>query len=74
MFFFFFLMSSKKTTTPPAYRAFHVKGDYFTEIGAAWRSKSGEALNVQLDLLPPDGRFVLSEPKAKPPKAATSEQ
>lgn len=62
-------MSSAKNT--PVYHAFHVKDEFWTKIGAAWQTKSGKALSVQLDLLPPDGRFVLTAPKSRP--AATSE-
>ena len=51
-------MSSTQNT--PAFHAFHVKDGFFTKIGAAWNTKSGNGLSVALDLLPPDGRFILT--------------
>ena len=61
-------MSSTKDSSPssqnrPIYHAFHVKDRYWTKIGAAWETKSGKALSVALDLLPPDGRFILAKPR-----------
>lgn len=32
---------------------------YFTRIGAAWPTKNGSGLNVQLDAVPLDGRLTL---------------
>ena len=55
-------MSSTKNT--PIFHAFHVKDGFFTKIGAAWKTKSGNGLSVVLDLLPPDGRFILAQPKS----------
>ena len=49
----------------PVYHAFNVKDRFWTKIGAAWKTKSGNGLSVVLDLLPPDGRFVLSEPRKR---------
>ena len=63
-------MSSAKNT--PVYHAFHVKDEFWTKIGAAWETKSGKALSVQLDLLPPDGRFVLATPRARAASADAS--
>ena len=56
--------SPRSSRNTPVYHAFHVKDEYWTKIGAAWNTKSGKGLSVALDLLPPDGRFVLMEPKA----------
>lgn len=52
----------------PAFIAFHVTGEgkksYWTRIGAAWKHKDGEGLNLQLDLVPiGGGRIVLRTPK-----------
>ena len=54
----------------PVYHAFHVKDDYFTKIGAAWKTRSGNGLSVVLELLPPDGRFILAEPRK--PRSSSS--
>jgi hypothetical protein len=49
----------------PAYIAYQVrdgKGDsYWTRIGAAWTSKDGKGLSLQLDTVPLDGRVVLRQ-------------
>jgi hypothetical protein len=37
----------------------------WTRIGAAWPHGSGTGFTVQLDVLPLDGRIVLTEPKAE---------
>ena len=37
---------------------------FWTRIGAAWATKSGDGYNVSLDCLPTDGRLVLIPPKA----------
>lgn len=52
----------------PAFIAWHVSGEgkksYWTRIGAAWKHKDGEGLNLQLDLVPlAGGRIVLRSPK-----------
>ncbi|MGE0022067.1 MAG: hypothetical protein AB7S70_00360 [Hyphomicrobium sp.] len=53
----------------PDYIAFHVReGEqgkgFWTRIGAAWKHKDGEGLNLQLDLVPvAGGRIVLRFPK-----------
>ena len=59
----------------PDYIAFHVRDgeekSYWTRIGAAWKHKDGEGLNLQLDLVPvAGGKIVLRFPKED---AATSE-
>ncbi len=57
------MSSSNSPQNTPAFHAFHVKDGFFTKIGAAWNTKSGNGLSVALDLLPPDGRFILAKPK-----------
>jgi hypothetical protein len=37
----------------------------WTRIGAAWPDAGGTGFTVQLDVLPLDGRIVLTEPKAE---------
>jgi hypothetical protein len=63
---------NKKTTETkaPALVAFHVRESknggkgYWTRIGAAWPNKDGEGFNVQIEVMPLDGRIVLRKPKA----------
>lgn len=48
----------------PAYIAHHVrdgKGDkgFWTRIGAGWMSKDGKGINLQLDVIPLDGKVIL---------------
>jgi hypothetical protein len=68
-------MSKTKTQTKgPAYRIFCVTSDNgkssWQEIGAAWKHKDGEGLNLQFKALPlPAGQMVLRVPKAKPVNA-----
>ncbi len=57
------MSSSNSSSNRPVYHAFHVKDGYWTKIGAAWNTESGKALSVALDVLPPDGRFILAHPK-----------
>lgn len=54
----------------PDFIAFHVRDgeekskSYWTRIGAAWKHKDGEGLNLQLDLVPVGGgKIVLRFPK-----------
>lgn len=57
----------------PEFRAFTVnsygKGDErkdrWTEIGAAWRTKSGEGFRIILEALPINGQLILMPPKAR---------
>lgn len=55
----------------PALVAFHVRENkdgkgkgFWTRIGAAWQHEDGEGFNVQIDVMPIDGRIVLRTPKA----------
>ena len=48
----------------PTHIAYHVrdgKGDkgFFTRIGAAWPHKDNKGFNIQLDVIPLDGKLVL---------------
>lgn len=59
--------AAKKT---PALIAFNVKEGrnggkgFWTRIGAAWAHENGEGFNLQLDMIPLDGKVVLRAPKA----------
>jgi len=55
----------------PTLVAFHVRENksgkgknFWTRIGAAWPHEDGEGFNVQIDVLPIDGKIVLRAPKA----------
>lgn len=67
-------MSDQTTTSNnrPDYLAYHVQGQgqkaNWVKLGAAWYSRDGEGLSLQLDTLPLplnsfDGRIVLRKPK-----------
>ena len=48
----------------PTHIAYHVrdgKGDkgFFTRIGAAWPHKDTKGFNIQIDVMPLDGKIVL---------------
>lgn len=54
----------------PDFIAYHVAGEgkksYWTRIGAAWKHKDSEGMNLQIDLVPiGGGRIVLRTPKAE---------
>lgn len=63
-------MNTNDTATAskaPNYVAYHVrdgKGDkgFWTRIGAAWMSKDGKGINLQLDVVPLDGKVILRLP------------
>jgi hypothetical protein len=38
---------------------------HWYEIGAAWRTKTGDGFNITLNALPVDGNFSLFPPKPK---------
>lgn len=38
---------------------------FWTRIGAAWAHEDGEGFNLQLELVPLDGKIVLRAPKAE---------
>lgn len=62
--------SEKKT---PAMRAYHVRDSngngngkgFWTPIGAAWAHDDGNGFNIQLDVVPIDGKVVLRTPKTE---------
>ena len=61
----------KQEKKQPAARAFHVregkdggKGFWSSPIGAMWAHDDGQGWNLQLDLVPLDGKIVLRVPKA----------
>jgi len=64
--------NNKKTEKQgPALVAFHVRENkdpkgkgFWTRIGAAWPHEDGEGFNIQIDVLPIDGKIVLRTPKA----------
>jgi hypothetical protein len=41
------------------------KRDNLTRIGAAWKHKKGEGINIRLSALPLEGKIVLFPPKAE---------
>ena len=64
----------------PALVAYHVrepkhgqgKGNgkgFWTRIGAAWPHEDGEGFNVQIEMLPINGKIVLRTPKADDEKS-----
>lgn len=51
----------------PTHIAYHVrdgKGDkgFWTRIGAAWAARDGKGFNLQLDVVPLDGKVILRLP------------
>lgn len=62
---------NKKTEKQgPALVAFNVREGkeggkgFWTRIGAAWPHEDGEGFNVQIEMMPLNGRIVLRTPKA----------
>ena len=52
------------TSKTPSHIAYHVKEgksgkDYWTRIGAAWAHKNGNGFNIQIEIVPLDGRITL---------------
>ena len=63
---------NKKTESKaPTHRAFSVREGknggkgFWTPIGAVWAHEDGEGFNLQLDLVPLDGKIVLRTPKSE---------
>jgi len=57
---------TKKNTgsNAPTHIAYHVRdtGDgkgFWTRIGSAWANKDGKGFNIQIDIVPLDGRITL---------------
>src|SRR5207244_1464684 len=58
------------TSRKPVFEVFTVREgkkrkSYFTKIGAAWPTRSGNGLTLDLHALPLDGRLILMPPKVK---------
>ncbi len=54
----------------PTHIAYHTKKtksgeSYRTRIGAAWAHKTGNGFNIQLDVIPLDGRITLFDASEK---------
>ncbi len=51
------------TSKSPTHIAYHVRDGkdkgFFTRIGAAWPHKDGNGFNLQLDIMPLDGKITL---------------
>ena len=60
-------MSTNETATAskaPTHIAYHVrdgKGDkgFWTRIGAGWMARDGKGINLQIDVIPLDGKVIL---------------
>ena len=64
--------TDQKTTASktPSHIAYHVKDGnsgkgYWTRIGAAWAHANGNGFNIQIDIVPLDGRITLLIPSEK---------
>ena len=61
----------KQEKKGPDFVAFNVREGkdggkgFWTRIGAAWAHDDGEGFNLQLELVPLDGKIVLRAPKAE---------
>ncbi len=57
------------TTKKPAFIAYAVTGEgkqaFWTRIGSAWTHQNGEGFNIELNVLPMNGRIILMLPKAE---------
>jgi hypothetical protein len=58
------------TGKKPSLIAYHVRDNtngegFFTRIGAAWPNKKGNGFNIQLDVIPLNGRISLCPPSEK---------
>jgi hypothetical protein len=58
------------TSKAPSHNAYHVrdrKGSeaIWTRIGSAWQHADGKGFNVQIDVVPLDGRITLRTPSEK---------
>ena len=58
------------TNKKPAFEAFTVREgnsgkSYFTKVGAAWPTRSGNGLRLDLQAFPVDGRLILMPPKVQ---------
>ncbi len=56
--------ANTSTSKAPSHVAYHVrdregKKSYWTRIGSAWAHADGQGFNVQLEVVPLDGRITL---------------
>jgi len=54
----------------PSYIAYHVReragsDSFWTRIGSAWQHKDGKGFNIQIDVVPLDGKISLRLPSEK---------
>ena len=63
-------------SSAPTHIAYHVRDvregkGFWTRIGSAWPHKDGNGFNIQIDMVPLDGRITLRRPEeqsiSKPP-------
>jgi hypothetical protein len=64
--------ATEKNAKAPTHVAYHVRdmGDgkgFWTRIGSAWANKDGKGFNIQIDIVPLNGRITLrvAEEKTK---------
>lgn len=59
--------SASKKPALIAYHVRDVKGgeSYWTRIGAAWAHDDGQGFNIQIDVVPLDGRITLRTPSER---------
>ncbi len=67
--------SEKQTTDSkgPTHVAYHVRDakdgkGFWTRIGSAWAHKDGKGFNIQIDVVPLDGRVTLRVAEDKNPQ------
>ena len=59
------MSDTTKATNKPSHVAYHVrdggegKKSFWTRIGSAWAHADGKGFNVQLEVVPLDGRITL---------------
>lgn len=64
------MTKNKKAGKAPDFDAFHVREGkegskgFWTRIGAAWPHDDGEGFNLQIEMVPLDGKIVLRKRKA----------
>lgn len=59
------MTDTNNTSKAPTHTAYHVrdrgegKQSFWTRIGSAWPHKDGNGFNLQIDVVPLDGRITL---------------
>ena len=58
------MTDNTSTSKAPTHIAYHVRDSkggkgFWTRIGAAWANADGKGLNLQIDVVPLDGRVTL---------------